>query len=401
MHIAAPGPPTPAGPGLSRLQDVIRRVGEICLAPDLASAMLAPLQSLAALTLPLAAQQEDPHASPARDPAEVLDRMKDQTASPVDAYHASILLARLTSDYLPPPVLVQRQLSLVGWKVETPPRIVLYTGSGMAPSDTQGAALPHTLPKILLDERSRRPDPSAIHVVARTEATPEQHVRDSLLHHAQTELTPYYETVTTSKQQGTKALALSHTLEEAFACFVQTPTPNHTTVALNASPAWNKDHVDARYAETQQASNGMRHRDWLCLYASEKSVEKCKLDSHVLDIARYYECRFPWKRGADQPIEWVLARSSLPLDPRVLRDIGPSAASPEPDRFTAFTRAVKGRFLQDLKLLPVPDPHRDTLQRANTSVYTDEPSLQVLIVYAPDDGQGRLQFVSLGLMGQF
>lgn len=102
----------------------------------------------------------------------------------------------------------------------------------------------------------------------------------------------------------------------------------------------------------------------------------------------------PFKRSLDQPLEWVLARSSLPLDSRILHDISSDGAL---DRFTAFTRAVKGRFLQDLKLLPVSDPDTHTIQRGNTSVYTDEPSLQALVVYAPD-GQDRLQFVSLSLL---
>ena len=397
---------------------MIRRIGEICLAPDLAAVMLAPLQSLAALT---ATVQDPPTtATPAltelcQDPHAVLDRMAGQTDQPIDAYHASILLARLTADYLPRPALVQHPLTLVSWKVETPARIVLYTGSGLAPSsDTGGAVLPHTLPKILVDERSRRPDPSAIHLLAsKPGADPVQHIRSSLLHHAQTELVPYYETITCkTSTPPVKTLALSHTLEEAFACFVQAPTKNHSTVVLNSSPQWNENHIDSRYAETQQAVNGVRYRDWVALYANDRNIEKAKLDSHVLEIARYYETQIPWRRETDQRLEWILARSSLPLDPRVLRDINPAqkpADSPQPaplDRFTAFTRAVKGRFLQDLKLLPVPNtPERNTtLQRANTSVYTDEPSLQVLIVYAPDDAespeQARLHFVSLALLGQ-
>jgi hypothetical protein len=118
----------------------------------------------------------------------------------------------------------------------------------------------------------------------------------------------------------------------------------------------------------------------------------------VLNVERYYQTKLPYKRALG-PLEYVLARSSLPLDARVLRDIGvgpDTLADGGVDRFTSFTRAVKGRFLQDLKLLPVPDTH--TVQRINTSVYIDEPSLQVLVVYAPD-GQDRLQFVSLSLLG--
>ncbi len=122
----------------------------------------------------------------------------------------------------------------------------------------------------------------------------------------------------------------------------------------------------------------------------------------MLNVERYYQTKLPYKRAQGGPLEYVLARSSLPLDARVLRDIGvgpDTLAGGGVDCFTSFTRAVKGRFLQDLKLLPVPDPDTHVVQRINTSVYIDEPSLQVLVVYAPD-GQDRLQFVSLSLLPQ-
>jgi len=214
----------------TRLQDVIKRIGEICLSPDVATVMLSPLQALATTQFDLEPQSLDPHA--------VLQLM--HTA---DTYHASILLARLTAQYLPDPTLVQRPLTLVAWKVETPQRVILYTGK----SGLDG--LPHTLPKILIDERSRRPDPSAVHLAPFTagpDADPAQLVRSSLLQHAQTQLAPnpYYQAV--AGKSSTPTLVLTHTLEEAFASFINEPTKNISTVKLNQSLPWNRDHIDAR-----------------------------------------------------------------------------------------------------------------------------------------------------------
>ena len=148
-----------------------------------------------------------------------------------------------------------------------------------------------------------------------------------------------------------------------------------------------------RYAETQTATNGIRYRDWLCVYASDETIEKCKLEGHVLDITSAHQAFVPWKR---QPIassantktnEWCISRSSLPLEQRILHDRPPAnPADRNISRFTAFTRSVKARLLQDLKLLPLPSSQDQDLfvvHRHNVSVYTDEAAQQVLVVYSP------------------
>jgi hypothetical protein len=155
--------------------------------------------------------------------------------------------------------------------------------------------------------------------------------------------------------------------------------------------------VFARYAETQTATNGIRYRDWLCVYASDETIEKCKLEGHVLDITCAHQAFVPWKRQqfsttttttqVTQPAtEWCVSRSSLPLEQRILHDRPPAnAADRNISRFTAFTRSVKSRLLQDLKLLPLPSANPDfyVVQRHNVSVYTDEIAQQVLVVYSP------------------
>ena len=167
-----------------------------------------------------------------------------------------------------------------------------------------------------------------------------------------------------------------------------------------------------RYSETQTAQNGLRYRDWICTYASDERLEKCRLEAHILDIAQLHEAVVPWRRealqsqGTHSHIEWILTRSSLPIEQRVLNDrnanpqLHQSAIAVPVSRFTAFVRSVKARFLQDLKgSLPVRDTHEPAkaIQRSNVTFYEDEPGQQILIVYAPD-GSERLEFISMSLL---
>ena len=150
-----------------------------------------------------------------------------------------------------------------------------------------------------------------------------------------------------------------------------------------------------RYAETQRAPNGMRYRDWLCVFANEQVIEKAKLDAHVLHITgSYHEALVPWRRDAAGTTELVLTRSSLPLEQRVMHD---RAQADGPSRFTSFVRSAKARLLQDLKSLPIPQGARCHINRTNTSFYEDESAGQILLVYAPDEAE-RLEFVSMTLL---
>ena len=162
-----------------------------------------------------------------------------------------------------------------------------------------------------------------------------------------------------------------------------------------------------RYSETQTAPNGLRYRDWICTFANTQAVEKHRLDSHILDITSYHQALAPWRRDSTGATEMVLARSSLPLEQRVMHDRSP----PDVPRFTAFVRSAKARLLQDIKLLPVrdepstvrdqPSTVRDQpstgIDRQNLTLYEDEPSGQILLVYAPNNAT-QLEFISLTLL---
>jgi hypothetical protein len=150
-----------------------------------------------------------------------------------------------------------------------------------------------------------------------------------------------------------------------------------------------------RYSETQTAPNGLRYREWLTVFANESHIEKVKLDAHILDITEYHQACIPWKRDATGAVENVLARSSLPLEQRVMHDRAQNPAGTS--RFTAFVRSCKARLLQDIKTLPTRGDQPSPINRVNASFYLNEAANQILLVYAPDNSQ-QLEFVSMSLM---
>lgn len=207
-----------------RLHEILARLGEICLSTELAGIMLMP--------------------GPHDDPRQALLAMDDDAILTSLPNHPSrATLAAFLADSLPPPALktLATPLRLCAWRVDAPGRVCLFTGDHPQALDiTPGSFAPHTLSKTLLDERSRRQDPSAIHLLLPPSQDPGHpaSVRASLLHHAQTALTPHRARV--------PGAPLDTTLEEAFACLVHAPDRNHTDIALHQSPPWDKDHVDSR-----------------------------------------------------------------------------------------------------------------------------------------------------------
>ena len=147
--------------------------------------------------------------------------------------------------------------------------------------------------------------------------------------------------------------------------------------------------------------NGERYRDWVCVYSTAHDLEKCRLESHMLEIPEVYETFFEWD-GHD-----VQVRSSLPMDDRLLMlpsffsnstgsgggagDHHDSAAAPTQQQHylpvsMRFSRTIRQRMLGDARLLPVRDTANHYVDRGNITVYTNsvagEPE-EVLIVYAP------------------
>ena len=215
-----------------------------------------------------------PHFTPSyhdlcHDPLAVMHTMAllSELQNTADIQNAGQFLTHFALATLPPPtVLTFRQpLHLCAWRIESPSRVLVYTGRH--PDDplpirtiqtSPASFLPHTLSKILLDERSKRPIPSAIHLLRNDQDLTPDAIRDSLLHYAQTALTPHKERIVLAqrqpapsgdKNQPQSAITVQdHLLEEAITVLVSAPPKNHSEIALNQSPPWDKDHIDARFS---------------------------------------------------------------------------------------------------------------------------------------------------------
>lgn len=147
------------------------------------------------------------------------------------------------------------------------------------------------------------------------------------------------------------------------------------------------------------------------MYADQKDVEKCRLESHVMTFEEAHDSRLPWRCG--KRLDWVNVRSSLQAGPMILRDSG--SFEDENERWKAFVRTIKVKtgkfcdfsrfflilhvfqasFMHGLRQLPTKtaDHH---VERANTTVYTDQMSRKVVVIYAPS-GADRFEFISFGL----
>ena len=234
-----------------RLHEIIVRLGEICLSPELAHIMLYPAHALAHQSSWAGTGEQleftKDCVAACLDPAHILASM-DSSCEPAGPSLTSKILADFQLTCLPAPTqtTLRQPIHVCAWKVETPSRICLYTGehpTSPSASIDPASLAPHTLSKILLDERSKRPAPTRIHVLQH-DAPTVQDIRASLLHYAQTGLTPHCQRL----QQPPYGTPLDHTLEEAVACLIHPPARNHTTIQLNQRCPWDKDHIDSRCA---------------------------------------------------------------------------------------------------------------------------------------------------------
>ncbi len=161
--------------------------------------------------------------------------------------------------------------------------------------------------------------------------------------------------------------------------------------------------VYRRYAETQTGTNGERYRDWLCVYASDRSVERCRLDGHLLEISEAYETCIPWKRilstnSNDCAHSLIHVRSSVPIKSMEPLVTTKAMSSDDSQRFQEFSRGIRTRMLQDFNQIPLRDAENHFVERGNLTVYTNSKSdgglstLQdeVLIVYSPSSIKSTL-----------
>jgi hypothetical protein len=207
--------------------------------------MLLPQQSLIALLDSCHPTLPSSHQDLISDPASILFIMDDPATSATHRAHATAFLKAFLERTADPPLhrhtAFSPPVSLVAWKIDTPARILAYTGTASKFPLSQ-LAQPHTIsPKSLLNERSKRPTPARIHLFSPSPADepPGDIVRASLAAYT---IIPYKEAL----KKGGKLT--SHTLEEAIASFIQPPpSANNTTTGLHQpSPQWTHNYMDCR-----------------------------------------------------------------------------------------------------------------------------------------------------------
>ena len=209
--------------------------------------MLLPQQSLIALVDACHPTLPSTHLDLLSDPASILFIMDDSVTSATHRAHATAFLRAFLQRTPDVPehrrTLFDPPLSLLAWKIDTPARVLAYTGPPTPPLTHAQLAQPHTItPKALLNERSKRPTPARIHLLspsASDQSPPGDIVRASLAAYT---IIPYKETL----KKGGKLT--SHTLEEAIASFIQPPpSANNTTTRLHQpSPQWTHNYMDCR-----------------------------------------------------------------------------------------------------------------------------------------------------------
>jgi hypothetical protein len=239
----------------------IQRLGEIlCHDRVLAAAMLLPQQSLLALLDHHQARCCPPalpstHLDLVSDPASILFIMDDSVTSATHQAHATAFLRAFLERTPDPPqhrlAVYDPPVSLLAWKIDTPVRILAYTGPPQITPLTQAQlAQPHTItPKTLLNERSGRPTPARIHLFLPSTRTiqpppPGDIVRASLANYP---IVPYRETLA-GNMKGVQTRLTSHALEEAVSSFIQPPPPANTTTAQlhQTMPQWTHNYMDCR-----------------------------------------------------------------------------------------------------------------------------------------------------------
>lgn len=232
------------------------RLGEICLSQEFACVMLFPVHALAYQADFTTPQNFPPERRLAcTDPLTVLAAMDDGLPeASASLAQAGKFLAAFQLSSLPAsvPTTHRQPIHLCAWRLDLPSRVCLYTGEHPRDPNTLdlSAFSPHTLSKILVEERSRRPSPSCIHVLPASDISAGA-IRTSLLHYAQTRLTPHHARLLSHDT------ALDHTLEEALACLIHAPASNHTEIELHQSPPWDKNHIDSRYGQTARHSRAV------------------------------------------------------------------------------------------------------------------------------------------------
>lgn len=379
-----------AGLNPDRFQDIIARLGESASCPEVAHMMLSP----DTLSRYLEGQCNE-GLSPLdvgvfNDRSSVLRSMDMKFSGDSPAFTACIkalvsCLPSVRPESFPTP------LSLLAWRIDCPPRVLLYTGD-LDRVDLSSTP-PHALSKHILPEKIPKRTVSGISILSDT-GDSMQSLRSCIVHDLVEDGFsdhPMHQITTRVKPQ----TYTTTTLAEAVSVFACQPPVEHSILHVGKSATWDKDHIDDRYAESQLASNGLRFRDWLTMYRNDMGdLQRCRLASHHVKVNELFHTHFPVTLGEPNEYTWISVASTLPTETRVLRHLGGKT------NLETLKRSVENRFMNDPKLLPTWHP-TDTVSQTHMEIYTDEKACQVAIVYAPTSADGvdrRLELMSFRLV---
>jgi hypothetical protein len=390
-HAEAEGPPQPLAAGSvdpewpahgpmfgnclasqtwSRVQDVLWRLGELLLSPEMGLCMLYPTVAMHSLQ-----GAQDPCCQRFADYCSNRQHLMgcmvltDVSTSQVAKQHFARYVARLETCL--PPVHSQhfdRPAEVLLWRVDIPPRLLMYVGE---PTDVHPAAVSrHGAHKVLLNGKASTRTVSSLAFLERPLSAPERlctpdDVRASLRSYGMRHLLDHPGNFVFVKGHGP---AVSTSLAESIGSFALGPGPPPTVRTLGQPPPrWGGESIDERYAERQDAPNGFRFRDWVALHSTPIGTHQSRLAAHVVRFDRLYYTKLPWIDD-DERVRWVRMASTAPPENRTLHGHN-------------LRHAIETRFMHDLRTLPVRAPG-DTVLRANADIYSSAPDT-VAIAYAP------------------
>ncbi len=356
----------------NRVQDVLWRLGELLLTPDIALCMLYPTVALASLD-----GSQDPvwqrYLEMCLDREHLLECM---VPSQANEEHFTRYVARLEA-CLPPVHQVQygRPRQALLWRVDTPPRLLLFVGE----PDTlhPGAASRHMAKKLLINGKAAVRSICSITTLPDALAPSEETIRASIAAFAAASLLGHPANVVLVKGYGP---VTSTTLAETLASLALAPVQSPTVRALGQPPPrWGGDSIDERYAEKQTGPNGFRFRDWVAMHSDQAGTHQSRLAAHVVQFDSLHYTKLPWV-GEDGGVRWVRVASTAPPENRTLQG-------------RTLRQAVEARYIHDLRMLPVRS-QGDAVLRANAEIYASDGS--VAIAYAPtaEGSTTRLELIA-------
>ena len=356
-----PSPPASRNPAHSPLQsqtrthDLLWRLGAVALSPEVADVMLDQRTRQAI-------QTSNPHA--------VLAHMRSCVCPPSNEhleYHLSIdaLEGGASCAVVPAP------RTWVMWRLDLPGVKFAYGESALSQADLAVQRSTEGVKKRVARITGEMGGIARAYVTEScSEAVPDEaSVRRLVLAHFSAAHTPGSDADT------------DRTLMDAVLCLTTPPPVDSTSVVpLQGGAKWTRDGIDPRYAELQQAANGVRFRDWVAMHCDpvRKCTWQCRLAAHVVHTDTMHRGSALWTRPGDEQPTWVTVLSTLPTEQRVLKG-------------NTLGVAVEACYSHEPGLLPVARSDMD-VHRKDMEFYHPDPK-RVLVSYAPKRAQGTLHLL--------